>query len=427
MTKEVLSLKKQLDDSTNPFKVKVSIRGVDVKNSNIVDLSIRESIFDIVPVLVMTFKDYGVFSDYFSLGDDDLLNLEISTDPQLEGIKTSFLVNDYQIIPQNANTTTAYIIHLTAVLANNSMFYSVSKAFTKSTSSGALSEIFKDEDYNLVTPTKTSDTMNWLQCNISNFDMIQHIIDYSYKEDNNLVFAYVDKNYNAYIKDWKTEVKKPVSFSIKQTHDPKKLYELQLSTETKKITKLGYSFYRMGFYNGTNNKNGGYGMSGYFYDHENPKKIKIDIEGAVRYLSDYSMKHKDKVKIKNKNEFLPIKYNGDNHHSKFQVAYLQNKFLRKTLFSDVMILNSYFNDEVKLFDKVNVTIPSLAKTGANTEEVNKTYSGDYIVVGIVNQINNGGEYKSNLYLSRGGINLSAHIDKTEMKLSETESVSIRSK
>lgn len=423
-------IKKQPDDNLNPFKLKVTIRGVEVKNSNIVNMIIKESIFGILPLLEMTFNDYGIFTDVYPFGDEDLVEVEISTHKDLEGIKTTFLISDYNIVPRNTDNMTAYIISFTAFLSSKSMLFpSRSKAFSNARSSDVLEELFNDEGYDVRETIKTNDTMTWLQTNSSTFNMISHVIDYSYKEDGTMIFAYADKNYNAYIKDLITETRKPKSFDIKQSTDPIKLYYTQLLSEEKKVTVLGYNFFRMGFHPGFNNLTGGYGLRAYAYDYDVPRVFKIPMNGDIHPLTDYSLKKKVNTNINyfSKDEHFPMKYKGSNFHANYHKAYLQNKFLRKTFFSDLLIVNSYFNDEVKLFDKVNVDINSLANSGAQTNEINKIYSGEYLVVGIISQINNGGNYKSILYLSRGGINQTALADKTEMKLSDASTVIVRSK
>jgi len=418
MSEDYNILKKQEDDSLNPFKLKIFIRGVQVKNSNIVNVIIRESIFGVLPVLDMTFNDYGLFTDVFPLGDEDEITVQISTDKDLEGIKTSFSINDYHIIPMNTDNHQAYTISFSAFLKNDYMLFPIqSQAFSNTTSSNVLNQIFEDSGFIVKNRTKTRDTMTWLQSSISNLAMVNHVIDYAYKEDGNIVFAFVDKNNNAYITDLITEINKPKSFNIKKSTDPITLYYTQLSSEEKKIKVLGYNFFRMGFHPGTNNKTGGYGIDGCFYDYDKPSTFITKMNTDIHPMTDYSLKNKKFIKnIVSDNEYLPMKYKNSNVHSNYHKAYLQNKFLRKTFFSDVLIVNSYFNDEVKLLDKVIVDINALAHSGADTLEINKVYSGEYLVVGIINQVNNGGNYKSILYLSRGGINQSALVDKTEMKL-----------
>ncbi len=425
---DINALKVQSNDSLYPYYLKISIGGVDIKNSNIVNLTIRETIFGILPLLELTFNDYGLFTDIFPLGDGDEVSIEISTMPEIEGIKTSFIINDYHVIPKNVDAMVSYIISVNGFLKSNSMFFpSQSRAFSRARSSDVLAEIFEDEGYEVKDPIITNDTMTWLQTNMSNFEMINRIIDYSYKEDGNIVFSFVDKNQNAYIKDLLTEIKKPKTFDIKQSTDPMTLYYTQLLTGDKQVKILGYNYFRMGFHPGSNNKSGGYGMRGYSYDYDSPKNFRMRMNGDIHPMTDYSLKNKEMVKLNSFSsaEQFPIKYKGSNFHINYHSAYLQNKFIRKTFFSDVLIVNSYFNSEVKLLDKVNVDINALARSGANTEEINKVYSGEYLVVGIQNQVTNGGHYKSILYLSRGGINQSAISDKTEMKLSDSSTVQVR--
>jgi hypothetical protein len=145
----------------------------------------------------------------------------------------------------------------------------------------------------------------------------------------------------------------------------------------------------------------------------------IVVDSDMHPMTDYSMKKKSNIKSNIVySEQSSTQYKSGNYHGNYKKAYLQNKYIRDTFFSDVLIVNSYFNDEIKLLDKVNVEISSIARSTTNNDENNKIYSGDYLVVGIVNQVNHGGNYKSIMYLSRGGINKPAFVEKTEMQLND---------
>jgi len=421
--RDVNSLKQQEDDSFGQFFLTITIRGVDVKNSNILDIRIRENIFSIVPTLEMTFFDYGIFTDVFPLGDEDEILVNISTDKEQEGIKTSFVMNDYSIIPRDVNNMNSYIISFTATLRTRNIFYpQYSRAFSRVNSSDVITSLFEEAGFNVVEPVISKDTMMWIQSRINNLSMIHNVLDYSYLGTDTTMFAYIDKHNNAYIKDLKTETRKPKSFDLLQSTDPSITYYKQIKSIDKKLTTLGYNFFRMGFHNGTNNKTGGYGVSGYRYNYNAPTKYwdEVDIKNLplldLTPLTDYSLKNKTNATGNIfESAIFPMKYKGSNVHDNYEKAYLINKYIKKTFFSDVMVVNSYFNDEVKLFDKINVTIESLAKQ-SESGEINKIYSGEYIVVGIINQVSKDGAYKSILYLSRGGINKSPFIEDTEMKL-----------
>jgi hypothetical protein len=418
LVEDVNLLRIQPDDNFNPYKIKVFLRGVQIKNSNITSLKIKESIFAVLPVIELSFTDDGHFSDVFPLGDEDEIRVEISTHKDLEGIKVSFTTQDYSIIPDSVETLTCYYISITGFLKNDYMLFpSISQAFSRATSSDVLSQLFEDAGFKVTNPIQTNDKMTWIQSNMNSLDMVNHVVDYAYVTDRNMVFACVDKNNNAYIRDLTSEIIKPKTIDIIKSVDPQKLYYSQIQKENK-ITELGYNYYRFGFHPGFNNKTGGYGMRGYRYDYDKDKIYNVKMNDDIHPMTDYSLKNKDNMALKTFSdaEHFPMKYKGSNFHENYFKAYLQNKYLRKTFFSDILIVNSFFNDEVKLFDKVNINIVSLAHTPAKKLEMNKVYSGDYLVVGIINQITDGGNYKSNLFLSRGGINQSYFINKTEMNL-----------
>lgn len=405
------------DNNLNPFKVKVFVRGVQLKTSNILNLVIKESIFSILPKIELTWNDYGLFSDVFPLGDADEITVEISTHKELTGINATFTIVDYNLVPVSLATHSNYYIYASGILKNKSMLNLQKKAFRKMLSTDALNDIFEEQGFNVIKMSNSKDTMTWI-CNDTAIDAVQRILDYSYINDKNILFAYVDKNKNAYINDLTTIVNKPKSFDAMVSIDPMKMYYSQIEPKVGvrgELKILGYNFFRMGFHPGFNNKSGGYGIRGSFYNFDKPTQKSIDIADTFKPLTEYSLKHRD---VKEFTDFpiLPMKYKNSNVHENYHKAYLQNKYIKKSLFSDVLIMNTYFNDEVKLMDKVNIKINALAHSGADTPEMNKIYSGNYIIVGITNQFGDDGTYKSQLYLSRGGINKSAFTEETEMKL-----------
>lgn len=405
------------DDNLNPFKVKVFVRGVQIKNSNIMNLIIKESVFNILPTIELTWNDYGIFSDVFPLGDNDEISVEISTHRELDGIKAVFTISDYNIVPVNIETHSNYYIFVTGILKNKSMLQISMKSFSRSTSSNVLSDIFKSEGYKVIKSVDTKDTMTWLQ-SFTPHEMIQNVLDYSYVGDNNMLFAFVDKNGNSYIVDLDTIIKSPKKYNIKLSTDPMSFYYKQIEPTVGvrgELKNLGYNYFRFSFHPGFNNKTGGYGVKCFAYDYDNPTVYSSEIKGAFKPLTEYSLKHKD-MKNSTQFEYMSMKYKNSNVHENYHKAYIQNEYIKKSFFSDVLILNTYFNNEVKLLDKMSVEINSLAHSGANKPEFNKIYSGDYVVVGIINQISQDGTYKSQLYLSRGGINKSAFTENTEMKL-----------
>jgi hypothetical protein len=65
--------------------------------------------------------------------------------------------------------------------------------------------------------------------------------------------------------------------------------------------------------------------------------------------------------------------------------------------------------DVKLFDKINLVIPSLV-----SEEFNEVYSGMYLVGGIIHNVCINGIYKKMLSLHRNGMNKSEFVKTTKV-------------
>ena len=82
-------------------------------------------------------------------------------------------------------------------------------------------------------------------------------------------------------------------------------------------------------------------------------------------------------------------------------ALAQNQFYRYNLFSNTISMNINSSTDVKLFDRVNLGIPSTIFKGSGLNDV---YSGDYLVTAITHYIGNGIEYQKQVMLSRNGIN-----------------------
>ena len=54
-----------------------------------------------------------------------------------------------------------------------------------------------------------------------------------------------------------------------------------------------------------------------------------------------------------------------------------------------------------LFDKVNITVPSVVSSDGNN-----AHSGEYLITGICHELNKGDVYKKKVFLQRNGVNKS---------------------
>ena len=411
---------------TAHFRSKIFIKGVQIKSINVKNLVIREWILDILPTLELIIIDDGNLVDLWPLEDNDDIRVEVSKNEQKEPpISMTFSLQDFTIINTNADRIIGSIIHLTGILKTNGMFNPIfNRAFKQVPSVNVLETIANEVELQVENRTGSStDIMTWLQVNISNYDMINHVLSKSFKTLDNLIFCYVDRDSIMNITSFKEELNKTEVLICK--HDPSRTVidnvENEQGSETKgedeNSNELHYSTYQIINVAGNTNKRMGYGNTFTTYDLAEEKEGTVNSDEHL--LTDLSLKEKTKVGSTVKHFDMGIKFSEDNTHENYIIAQIQNEYIKKNFFSQILMLPINATNRVKLFDKITMVIPSAkVSTAEGDNDINEVHSGEWIVGGILHQASAEGLYRMTLSLFRNGINKSNMMEDSEFKLND---------
>lgn len=394
----------------NNFYCKIKIKNIEVLPQNIVSINIRESIFDLIPVVELNILDNGILSERYPLEDGDELQVELATSDKTESvIDMKFNVMDSEILNTDGDILQVVMIRITGIMKNNDLFFPLkTRAFSNKTSIQTLSSIASECGFSPKTKIKTSDSMTWRQLQQSNYQMIAEVLKRSFKPDD-AIMACFKRNNEFIITSLKTELENKTS--KKAIYDPYKSISMIGETDTKeKSTEIYYNNFSVRNFSGFVNKTRTYGKEFSYWDFEEfkNKKITSDYHG----LTQFSFKNKNDVgKIVN---VQPVGIlNSLNVHKNYFEAVAQNEFYIEDFFKNVLLIYINPSNNINVFDKFDLIFPSLD----DNDSINSSLSGEYIVGSIAYQASKDGIFRSCVALFRNGMNLSSFMKKSEYKVS----------
>lgn len=368
------------------FFLKLRIGDAEIPPSAVSLLVIREWIFDILPRIEITLSDDGTLFEVFNLVDETEIFVEVGKNRDSEHIVCTFLLDNYTVDTLAGNGGVIFTIN--GLLKAPGVFYPIlTRSFQKQPSRAVLEQIGREVGLNIWTQQNltTQDTMNWLQINSSNYDMIRHILDRSNVLDDFLI-AYADVwgDFNI------------TSFNLEATKDSKTAqYDIKKATADIFFDKadrniIWYVGYKVENIQGYFNKKSGYGIQETHYDLKDFKKTIINT--PENYLVENVNQISSVVESYN-GGYLPLEV-----YPEYYYSMINNKYSQSINTSQRLVLRINSINEVYLMDKINVIIPSLIKTN----EVQNVYSGDWLVCGMMYKVSKGGLFEKELSLHRNG-------------------------
>ena len=379
----------------------VSIKGVEFLNQNILDCVIRENIFDIIPTIYLTIQDNGLFLENYPLEDNDVIKISVSrssvTAPVLN---MEFLLNDYEVINKDGDKINSCIIKMTGYLKNNKTFEPIqTRSFSNQTSVDVFASLASEMGFALDSRVKTSDNMNWIQASQNNYSFLHDVLKRSFKPDDAISLG-VTRNSKMIITSLDTVQ------NSKITKNAVFDQEATISNAIDGGDTIFYNSYNIMNAMGSNNKKGAYSAQFGHYDLE--KIVAGVIDFTKNKMSKYSYKDKTKTKDITFN-LIPAVLNNKNMHANYYKAMATNVHYNMDFFKNLLLLHINPNKDVNIFDKVNINMPSMI----GVEKTNTTVSGEYIVGGIVYQLNLDGLFRSSLLCFRSGYNPSSVMKSNE--------------
>jgi len=370
------------------YFLKLRIGNADISPSAVSLIVIREWIFDIFPRIELTITDDGTLFEVFNLKDETEIFIEIGKNRDDKHIISKFLLDNYTVDVLAGNGGVIFTIN--GILKAPTAFYPIkTRSFSKQPSRSVLSQIGTElglkvqQTQNL----STQDAMKWLQINSTNFDMIQHVLDRSNIKDD-ILFSYADVygnfNITSFLNKANQSDSKTAQYSVKNgTAD---VFQNQADANI-----LWYVGYKVENIQGYYNKKIGYGMQEIHYNLS--KGFQRSLFNTSKNPLAKNINQTASVVDSYNGGYLPLELYPDYYQSM-----INNKYLQAVNMSQRMVLRINSISDVRLFDKVNVMIPSLIKTN----EIQEIYSGDWLVCGIMYKASKGGLFEKELSLHRNG-------------------------
>jgi hypothetical protein len=399
----------------NRFYCRVFIKDVEITPDQIMLLAIRSWIFEKAPRLELQFRDGGKFVSLFPLEDFDEIRVVIANEKKdVNFIDAKFRLHDYFINQEGGNRKT-YLYGLTALLESKTFYFeSKNRSFKNQNSSDVASTIATDSGFTPDIRKTSNDKMTWYQINATDSEMVDHILQRSYVQDNDTSFAYADVRSKFVFTSLKNELEKKtklkaVYFSDDiNPSDKKNPDDKDLKIKNFALKSLNGSFNKMMAYNSTVA----------FYDQED--SVTVEVTDDTHTLTTNSLKFKDNIKYNTDTHVLGMKTK--NMHDEYFKAELLNVYERYNnfqVFTEVTFdmknqPDSFLQDAeaLNLFDVIEVEYVS------NMTEKNKVYSGKYVVANITHQVNATGVYVMTLMLFRNGQNFEGSLlDDTKINVS----------
>lgn len=410
------------------FYLKMSIKGVSVDTPVVLNLTIREWIFDVLCRAEIEIYDNGRFVDQFPFEDNDEIKIELNNIETREPIiDCTFLLQDHEILNAEPGKTDNLIIKMTALYKSSNILTPLyNRSFSNRNSAEVLRSLAAENGFRFESNLKPADTMTWIQSNQTNMDFIKHVTSRSYIKDDT-TFCYVNRNNKmCYVslkdKVLNTSKVKTIFFNMESTilntgQTNNEAIENRLSEERQKIGSDNISFFMNWSYknvSGTINKESSYGRGYNYYDLS--KEIDSSYFKDDVLLTKHSNKEESKIGKKVADDDYGI-IDTENTFEEYALAQTQNKFIKDDFFNSYLMIYTRPENDINLFDVVNVIIPSNLETNSS---INEVHSGKYIVGGIIHNIARRSIYNSVLILYRNGRNIDGFLDEDEVRNSKTK-------
>lgn len=377
------------------FYARVKINDIEIQAQNIISLTIREWVFDVLPRIEIKMVNAGYILETMQIEDGDVIDVIIAKhDEDPNPLEMKFLLCDHYTVPEGDNRK--LIVSVSGILKVSDMFFPIkTRSFSKSSSVDIFQTIANEANITFTNPDNVTanDIMNWYQINSSNFTFIKHVLKRA-NVTNDAVFFYTNSKNNFVYTTLKTNMrKKEVGIA---RYDVEKFGATILDDQDTNKT-MWFNGYDIANSSSYYNKKIGYGTN-YTY---------IGTDGTIN-KADYSDKSKmTNMLFRNKDAegqaVLNRTYGMNNDLNLYDTSYfealIRNKYLRDTFFSCSVVININALCQVNLFDKVNLVLPSILDN-----KMSDPYSGLYLVCGITHSIVKNGIYQKMLSLHRNGMN-----------------------
>lgn len=377
------------------YYCRIKINEQEIQSDNIIGLTIREWVNEILPRLELQLMNQGYLLETHPIVDGDIISVLLAKNKDTEAALTmDFVVSDFNLAVQADNRK--IVLNISGYLKVDDFFAPIkTRSFKNKKSQEVLSTIANESGLKFKNPQNinTNDKMTWYQINKTNYDFIPHILSRSYIQ-NDVLLYYANTNNEMILTSLKKELKKQDSIIAK--YDIDKYNRSVLSDEDSK--NVWFSSYDLTNVCSYFNRIIGYGAEYTYNNNDDGSEVYEQFKDEDK-ITDYIFRQKS---LNGQNVFNSTfgAYNNKNlYNENYFGSFVKNYYLLATHLSCSLVININSLSTVKLFDKINLMLPSLLDNS-----ISDPYSGLYIIGGITHFVSKGGMYQKMLSLHRNGIN-----------------------
>jgi len=390
----------------NQYQLDMYINNNKIPNINIKSLSFREWIFDRVVYLETEIIDTGFLYDMSPLYELCPIKLELTR--ASEKIVMNFHVALYESVRLNNDSGSMFGFKIVALLRPELMTDIQTKAYVNKTSSQVLESICSDKSIEFVKDIDSYDIQTWYQINETDLAMTNHLLNKGFVAEEDLPLLFLTKENKLRYTSLKTLCEKEPKYLLINNDSAVLDNEIDpvisvVKQEKEKNTKIKVMYYNINIQDKNisflNNVEYGYGTNFTHYDLKNFQTYYMNFKYAP--MSDKMFRNKTQKGLSNSITFGI--YSG-NQHKNYLLAIAQNKYISSIFFNNYkqVIVNSTL--DISIGDKVKMLLPSTLQRIQGSDGVDDINSGEYIVGGILHNLNPNGFYNMVLTLFRNGIN-----------------------
>lgn len=389
------------------YYCRVYINGIELNSKQIQSLSMREFVFDTAVELDLEFVDNGIFVEVAPIADGSVLKVILAKDREEYPIELEFDILNTKVVKKNTPGSSMYFISLVALQKSDSMFGAVDQTAYQGSSSEVIGEVVsKNKQLTYVEEVKSNDSQIWYQISINDSSFIKNIIERGFYQEKDIPVIYCNKNNTFHYTTLKTKCSQRAKFTAINND----LLAIDAGSQDKVIASLipDYDRDKVLFFKSDysfidnmpiENRTGGYGFDYTYFDAESFHDQYINFNYAP-FTNTINKAQTNKT-------YDSITYNmqNSNVHDNYLLAYNQNKYLKKNMFSCYTTITVAPNMKIDLMDKVNVTFVKQYDIETGRAGIDDIHSGEYLVGGIYHNIHTGGYYTMILVLFRNGFNI----------------------
>lgn len=389
------------------YFIRVIIDGVDVTTKNIQSVSLREFIFDTACELDLSFMDTGYFVEEAPIVDGTKIRIVLAKDNSELPIDIEFQCLNSRVTKNMSSGNTLYLIDLVAITNSDYMFSNISQRVLQGTSNQVIGQVVSEnKQLTYVEEVESNDYQSWFQISINDSSFIKNVINRAYYQSEDMPIIFCNK-YNRFVyTTLKTRAEQKTKF-IAINNDFLSMdsgnQDPVIDSIIKQTKSTNTIFFRSDYTFTDNmpiaNRQGGYGFDYTYFDGNNFNNMSINFNYApfTKYIN----------KKQHEKKYASLTYNiqNSNVHPNYLLAYNQNMYLMKNMFSSFVTMSVSPNLQIDLMDKVNVSFLKQIDPEINKVGIDDIHSGEYLVGGIYHNIRVGGKYSMILVLFRNGFNI----------------------